>query len=200
MLPIFSSLPAEIVATARISSIPVTSRDKRLISSTTCFDAASIPRRIMTGFLPALTPRIPSLTIAWQSTVEVVVPSPALISVLDATSWISFAPVFASGSAREISFAIVTPSLTTCGAPYDFCNTTFRPRGPRVIFTAFATASIPSTSLLRALSEKVTFFDIITTDPVLLALDGTISGLPDRDPKNPEVPTKAILSPTDKTK
>mmetsp|Transcript_6640 Transcript_6640/g.20101 ORF Transcript_6640/g.20101 Transcript_6640/m.20101 type:complete len:202 (-) Transcript_6640:451-1056(-) len=86
MSPILSSLPAEIVATARRSSIPLMVLDSLLTSLLTRLAAISIPLRIMTGLRPALTPRIPSFTIAWHRTVEVVVPSPALMSVFAATS------------------------------------------------------------------------------------------------------------------
>src|SRR5437588_12477546 len=50
-------------------------------------------------------------------TVAVVVPSPATSLVLVATSRTICAPMFWKRSARSISFATVTPSLVTVGAP-----------------------------------------------------------------------------------
>ena len=47
---------------------------------------------------PAATLRMPSCTIAWASTVAVVVPSPATSLVLVAASLRSWAPMFANGS------------------------------------------------------------------------------------------------------
>ena len=52
-----------------------------------------------------------------DNTVEVVVPSPARWSVLDATSTSSFAPTLARKSSSSMSRAMVTPSLTTSGTP-----------------------------------------------------------------------------------
>ena len=51
--------------------------------------------------------------------------------------------MFSSASSSSISFATVTPSLVTCGAPKDFPIITFLPLGPRVTLTAFASASTP---------------------------------------------------------
>src|SRR5712664_1948488 len=73
---------------------------------------------------------------AAASTVAVVVPSPATSEVLVATSRTICAPMFWKWSARSISFATVTPSLVTVGAPNDFSSTTFRPLGPSVTATA----------------------------------------------------------------
>src|SRR5713101_3133208 len=70
------------------------------------------------------------------STVAVVVPSPATSEVLVATSRTIWAPMFWKWSARSISFATVTPSLVTVGAPHDFSRTTLRPLGPSVTATA----------------------------------------------------------------
>jgi len=51
----------------------------------------------------------------WVMSVEVVVPSPAIESLLLATALISFAPTCIAGSGKLISRAIVTPSLMTSG-------------------------------------------------------------------------------------
>ena len=69
------------------------------------------------GFAPAATFFNPSLTIAYASTVAVVVPSPATSFVFAAACRIKETPVFSIWSSKLISFAIVTPSLTICGEP-----------------------------------------------------------------------------------
>ena len=71
--------------------------------------------------------RRPSWTIAWASTVAVVVPSPATSLVLVATSLASWAPRFSYGSSSSISRAMVTPSLVMVGAPNFLSMTTLRP-------------------------------------------------------------------------
>ena len=80
---------------------------------------------------------------AWASTVAVVVPSPAVSDVLLATSRTIWAPMFSSGSFRSISLATVTPSLVMVGEPNFLSRTTLRPFGPRVTFTASASAFTP---------------------------------------------------------
>ncbi len=60
-----------------------------------------------------------------------------------------------------MSLAIVTPSLIIVGLPHDFSKTTVRAAGPRVTFTAFATASIPSNNFLRASSPYNICFAIL---------------------------------------
>ena len=60
---------------------------------------------------------MPSRTIAWASSVAVVVPSPVWSLVLLATSRTSCAPMFLYWSDSSISRAIVTPSLVIVGAP-----------------------------------------------------------------------------------
>ena len=66
--------------------------------------------------MPAATDFRPSTTMAWASTVAVVVPSPALSLVFEATSRISWAPRFSNRSSSSISLATVTPSLVERGA------------------------------------------------------------------------------------
>ena len=97
-----------------------------------------MPRLSAIGFAPAVTFLSPSRKIACASTVAVVVPSPAMSDVFVATSFTICAPMFSSGSASSISFATVTPSLVTVGAPNFLSMTTFRPLGPSVTFTASA--------------------------------------------------------------
>src|SRR5215471_12457375 len=91
---------------------------------------------------------------ACASTVAVVVPSPAMSEVLEATSLTICAPMFASLSSSSISLATVTPSLVTVGDPQLFSMMTFRPRGPSVTFTVLARMLSPLAMLWRALCEK----------------------------------------------
>ena len=148
--PISVSPLAEIVPTCAISSLLVTLRALRFSSSTMASTALSMPRFRSIGFMPAATALAPSLTIAWASTVAVVVPSPALSLVFEATSRTICAPMFSNLSSSSISLATVTPSFVTRGAPKDFSSTTLRPLGPSVTFTALARISTPRSILSRA--------------------------------------------------
>ena len=120
--------------------------------------ALSMPRFRSIGFMPAATYFMPSRTMAWASTVAVVVPSPALSLVREATSLTSWAPMLACLSFSSTSLATETPSLVTVGAPKERSSTTLRPLGPRVTLTALARMLTPSTSLARASSPKLTCF------------------------------------------
>src|SRR6476659_8359260 len=91
---------------------------------------------------------------ACASTVAVVVPSPAMSEVLEATSLTIWAPMFASLSSSSISLATVTPSLVTVGEPQLFSMMTFRPRGPSVTLTVLARMLSPLAMLWRALCAK----------------------------------------------
>jgi hypothetical protein len=97
---------------------------------------------------------MPSCTIAWASTVAVVVPSPTMSLVLIAASLTSWAPMFSNGSRRWISRAIVTPSFVTSGVPVIFSRITLRPLGPSVLLTASASWSTPAWSARRASAPK----------------------------------------------
>ena len=108
--------------------------------------------------MPAATDFMPSRTIAWASTVAVVVPSPALSLVFEATSRSICAPMFSNLSLSSISLATVTPSLVIRGAPNDLSMTTLRPLGPRVTFTASARMSTPRRMRSRASRENLTSF------------------------------------------
>ena len=149
-LPISLSLLAEMVPTWAISFLPAEGTLSFLSSSTTASTAFSMPRLSSIGLAPAVTFLRPSRKIAWASTVAVVVPSPARSEVLVATSFTICAPMFSTGSDSSISLATVTPSLVMVGEPNFLSMTTFRPLGPRVIFTASARASTPRLSLARA--------------------------------------------------
>src|ERR1700689_1423360 len=155
-LPISLSPLAEIVPICSISSLVETFLERRLMSSTTASTALSMPRFRSIGFKPAATALTPSRTIAWASTVAVVVPSPAWSLVLLATSRTICAPMFSNLSESSISLATVTPSLVMRGAPYDLSRITLRPFGPSVTLTALLRISTPRTKRSRASDEKRT--------------------------------------------
>ena len=133
-----SSSAEEIAATLAISAWPFTALLIPLIASTAFSVAFFIPFLKTIGLAPAARFFIPSLIIAWASTVAVVVPSPATSLVFVATSFTSCAPMFSNASASSISFAIVTPSFVISGAPKDLSRTTFLPFGPSVTLTVSA--------------------------------------------------------------
>ena len=144
------------VPTWAISSFEVTFLEFFFSSSTTVSTARSMPRLRSIGFMPAATAFEPSLTIAAASTVAVVVPSPAMSEVFEATSRTICAPMFSNLSSSSISLATVTPSLVMRGAPNDLSSTTLRPFGPSVTFTALARISTPRNILSRASTENLT--------------------------------------------
>ena len=117
MSPIAVSPLAETVPTWAISSLVDTFLERFLSSSITNSPARSMPRLRSIGFMPAATDLAPSRTIAWASTVAVVVPSPAVSDVRVATSRTIWAPMFSNLSESSISLATVTPSLVMRGAP-----------------------------------------------------------------------------------
>ena len=129
-------------------------------ASTAVATAASIPRRIPIGLAPAVTFLIPSRTIACVKTVAVVVPSPAISLVFEATSDTNLAPMFSKWSSNSISLAMVTPSLVIRGEPKDFSKTTLRPLGPKVTLTVSAKISTPRTIALLASAENLMSFAI----------------------------------------
>src|SRR6266536_2503061 len=73
--PISASPLAEMVPTWAISSFEVTSLEFLCRSATTAATARSTPRLRSIGFMPAATALAPSRTMAWASTVAVVLPS-----------------------------------------------------------------------------------------------------------------------------
>src|SRR5208283_1094807 len=161
--PISASPLAEIVPTWAISSLEVTFLEFFCRSAT----ARSTPRLRSIGFMPAATPLDPSRTIAWASTVAVVVPSPAWSEVFDATSRTIWAPIFSNLSSSSISLATVTPSLVTVGAPKLFSNTTFRPLGPSVTVTASARILTPLRIFSRDSCPKRSIFAGMILLPLL---------------------------------
>ena len=111
--------------------------------------------------MPAATHFKPSFRIDCATTVAVVVPSPAISEVWDATSFTICAPIFSNLSFSSISLATDTPSLVTVGAPKDLSKTTFLPFGPKVVLTALASTFTPATSLFLASSPNFTSFAVI---------------------------------------
>src|SRR5215475_12778590 len=173
ILPIDLSPLAEMVPTWATSLEPVIFLAWALMFSTAASTARSMPRLRSIGFIPAATDFTPSRTIAWASTVAVVVPSPAMSLVFEATSRTIWAPMFSNLSASSISLATVTPSLVMRGAPKLLSSTTLRPFGPSVTLTALARMSTPRSILSRASVENLTSLAAIVS---LLRIDCWASG------------------------
>src|SRR5438874_6729013 len=190
--PMVRSPLADTMPTWAISALLLVDLESFFSSSTTAVTARSTPRLRLIGSWPAATSLAPSVKRARASTVAVVVPSPATSEVLEATSFTICAPMFSNLSSSWISFATVTPSLVTMGAPQDFSIITLRPFGPRVtvtesarIFTPsriFSRASIPNLKLFAAIAfspceiRRVSAFDdaenlVFTKNQVLLAVE-----------------------------
>ena len=148
VVPSFISLLVDILATWSIIS-PVTSTEAFSKCCTTFCTALSIP-----SFNP-LAPNsfnlgYASFKIECASTVAVVVPSPASLTVFLAASFKSVAPIFSIGSNNTIESATVTPSFVITGFPAPSSNITRLPLAPRVELTAFVSLFIPSNSLSLA--------------------------------------------------
>ena len=156
--PMVVSELAEIEPTCAMALWSLAGVDRFLISITAARTALSIPRFRSIGFMPAATVFMPSVRMAWASTVAVVVPSPATSLVFDATSRTSCAPMFSNLSSSSISLATDTPSLVMVGAPNDLSITTLRPFGPSVTLTAFANTLTPLIIFSRADTPKLTSF------------------------------------------
>ena len=151
MLPMVVSPLAEMVPTWAIMS-PETGFENFLTSSTTASTAFSMPRFRAIGFAPAATCLTPSRKMACARMVAVVVPSPAMSEVFDATSRTICAPMFSSESLSSISLATVTPSLVMVGPPNFFSRITLRPLGPSVTLTASANWLTPRRIACREFS------------------------------------------------
>ena len=157
ILPMLVSPLEEMVPTWATSADDPTFLERFSMSLTTAATAMSMPRFKSIGFMPAATDLTPSFTMAWASTVAVVVPSPAVSLVFWATSRTIWAPMFSNLSSSSISLATVTPSLVMRGAPNDLSSTTLRPLGPSVMRTALASTSMPRSILSRASVENLYF-------------------------------------------
>jgi hypothetical protein len=129
MSPMEESELAEMEPTWAISLVVVQGLEMAFSSSMVAATALSMPRFRSIGFMPAATYFMPSRTMAWASTVAVVVPSPAMSEVLEATSLTIWAPMLANLSFSSISLATETPSLVTVGPPKERSSTTLRPSG-----------------------------------------------------------------------
>src|SRR4029079_16363320 len=176
MRPISGSPLAEMVPTCAISSLEVTFLAFAFNSLTTAVTALSTPRFKSIGLPPAATDFAPSFTIAWASNVAVMVPSPAVSEVLDATSRTICAPIFSNLSSSSISLATVTPSLVTRGAPNDLSSTTLRPLGPSVTLTALLRMSTPRSMRSRASTPNLTSLADIFDFPELNLVSHPSSG------------------------
>ena len=165
ILPMESSELAEMEPTWAISLLVVQGLDCAFKSAMAAATALSIPRFKSIGFMPAATDFMPSRIMAWANTVAVVVPSPAISDVFDATSFTICAPMFSNLSFNSISLATDTPSLVMVGAPKERSNTTLRPLGPKVTFTAFASTFTPATILWRTSSPNLTSFAAMLNSP-----------------------------------
>src|SRR6185437_16030885 len=156
ILPIDLSPLAAIEPTWATSDDSLIFFERLAMSLTASATARSTPRLRSIGFMPAATSFAPSRTIAWARTVAVVVPSPAVSLVFEATSRTICAPMFSNLSSSSISLATVTPSLVMRGAPNDLSSTTLRPFGPSVTLTALARMSTPRSIFSRASEENLT--------------------------------------------
>src|ERR1700729_1446371 len=175
--PIDLSPFEEIVPTCATSAESLIFFERLAMSLTASATARSTPRFRSIGFMPAATYLAPSRTIAWARTVAVVVPSPALSLVLEATSRTICAPIFSNLSSSSISLATVTPSLVMRGAPKDLSRMTLRPLGPSVTFTALLRISTPRNMRSRASEEKRTSLADMGSDPSILERDFVLGGL-----------------------
>mmetsp|Transcript_19657 Transcript_19657/g.54844 ORF Transcript_19657/g.54844 Transcript_19657/m.54844 type:complete len:210 (-) Transcript_19657:44-673(-) len=149
-LPTSGLLPA---ATEATLSMSLSVRMGILIccnSFTKCWMVFSMPRTSCTGLVPDATIFMPSAMKAADSTVAVVVPSPAVSLVLAAACRTSLAPMFSTGSSSSTSRAMVTPSFTILGEPYLDSSTTLRPLGPMVTPTTVESLSTPACMRFRA--------------------------------------------------
>src|SRR6186713_3010499 len=176
ILPMAASPLAEMVPTCATSDEEATGLARFSMSLTTASTAMSMPRFRSIGFMPAATDLAPSRTIAWASTVAVVVPSPAVSLVLEATSRSICAPMFSNLSSSSISLATVTPSLVMRGAPNDLSRTTLRPFGPSVTLTALARISTPRSIRSRASPENLTSLAAISNHSLNKRVRCTVSG------------------------
>mmetsp|Transcript_5366 Transcript_5366/g.11781 ORF Transcript_5366/g.11781 Transcript_5366/m.11781 type:complete len:232 (-) Transcript_5366:34-729(-) len=179
-LPISGLLPADTDATLARSLSSFTSVDSCFSSFTRAFTVFSMPRVSCTGLVPAATIFMPSAMKAADSTVAVVVPSPAVSLVLAAAWRTSLAPMFSTGSSSSTSLAMVTPSFTILGDPYLDSSTTLRPLGPMVTPTTVASLSAPACIFFRAsmFLLKCSSLAALTTTFFLDLPLGTAAALP----------------------
>ena len=142
-----------------LPSIFCASWSRLLVMSLT---ALSIPIFNSIGLAPAATFFKPSLAIACARTVAVVVPSPAMSFVFEATCLHIWAPRFSNGSSKSIDLATVTPSFVTVGAPAPVSIITFLPAGPNVDLTASANWFTPLNNFSLAFVSNLICFAIFS--------------------------------------
>ena len=171
MLPTSMLPPAETDATLASSSSE-TSLDRSFKTSMSFATVVSMPRVSCTGLVPAMTIFMPSVIIAAESTVAVVVPSPAKSFVFCAAWRTRRAPVFSRGPGST-SFATVTPSLTILGEPYLDSSTTLRPLGPSVTPTTCASLSTPRCIFLSAAPSSALKYSFFATAVVTVETRAT---------------------------
>ena len=112
IVPILLSLFAEIVATSTIM-LSVTSVDFSFNFSTTLVVISDMFRRTSVLLCLSVINSNPLNTKDSVKTIAVVVPSPALVAVWSAASFIILTARFSTGSNNSIDRATVTPSLVT---------------------------------------------------------------------------------------
>ena len=159
--PMTGSLLAEMAATSLILRAP-TLRERFSREPTTSFAMRCTCRMTSVPFTSGVMSDIPRTAMASVSTMAVVVPSPALVAVLSAASFIIRTARFSTGSIRSMLLATVTPSLVTVipWVWYWLSISTVLPRGPRVLFTALAMVAMPLPNLRRASSSNVRLFGV----------------------------------------
>mmetsp|Transcript_16930 Transcript_16930/g.37643 ORF Transcript_16930/g.37643 Transcript_16930/m.37643 type:complete len:202 (+) Transcript_16930:1140-1745(+) len=154
--PMARSPLAEMVPTCAISSLVVISLEISSNTVTILSTASCAPLLRSMGFMPAATALQPSLKMALVSTVAVVVPSPAVSLVREATWRTSCAPMFMNLSLNSMCLATVTPSFVILGGPKLWSRMALRPLGPRVTCTASASLFTPSSILCLPSTPKRT--------------------------------------------
>ena len=135
--PTSLSLLAEILATSSSIELEIRLDVLRSLSTTLPLMSDICLSTSVLLLLSLISCRPPS-TSASVSTIAVVVPSPAVVAVLSAASFIILTARFSDGSIRSIALATVTPSLVTV-MPCVCCGdsiSTVLPPGPKVLFTA----------------------------------------------------------------
>ena len=104
----------------------------------------------------------PAFTIASVKTIAVVVPSPAVLAVLSAASFIIWTARFSIGSSNIIARATVTPSFVIVipDVWFEDSNNTVLPKGPNVLLTVLDIEVIPDINLDLPSSSKLNDFAV----------------------------------------
>ena len=160
------SLCAAIAATCARSFCVSTGRDCARSAVTATRRPRSRPCFKSMALAPAAMLRKPSEKMPYASSVAVVVPSPTASPVRSAASRSTCTPRSSSGSLRESSLAIVTPSLQMMGFPHLWPMRTLLDLGPNVTRTASARAVAPRRIFSRAADRKNTCLYVDMATPV----------------------------------